>query len=199
MRAGASPSRVALVSLCLLAMAGCGGRSVPTHFYLLAPQGKVPSPAAGDGNAMTIGVGPARLPPYLDRPQIVTRKSQDEIGLSEFELWGEPLTDGVARAIAEDLRALLPSARVALFPWVGPRVVQYQVLVDVVRFDGSPGGPVALEASWRILGEDRKDVREGQFTHSEPTREPGYVALVGAMSRSLGALSREIAAALPGR
>ena len=115
------------------------------------------------------------------------------------ELGGEPLAEGVPRAIAEDLGALLPSARIALFPWVGPRVVQYQVLVEVARFDGPLGGDVALEASWRILGPDRKDVREGRFTHNEPTGEPGYIELVGAMSRSLGALSREIASALPAR
>jgi uncharacterized protein len=198
MRAGARPMRVLLVFLSLVAVAGCGGRAAPTHFYLLAPQGKLASPA-GDANAVTVGVGPVRLPPYLDRPQVVTRRGQDEIGLSEFELWGEPLADGVPRAIAEDLRVLLPGARIALFPWVGPRVVQYQLLVDVVRFDGSLGGDVTLEAGWRILGDDRKDVREGRFTHSEATGEPGYVGLVGAMSRSLGALSREIAAALPAR
>ena len=92
--------------------------------------------------------------------------------------------------------ALLPGVRIALFPWTGPRSIQYQILVDVIRFDGALGGSAVLEARWRILDADRKELREGRFVVSEPAGGPGYPALVGAMSRSLGALSREVAAAL---
>jgi hypothetical protein len=144
----------------------------------------------------TIGVTPVRIPAYVDRPQIVTRKGPDEISLTEFDRWGEPLVDGVPRTIAENLGLLLPNDRVALLPWAGMRAPQYRVVVDVARFDGTLGPGVLLEASWRILGAEGKTLREARFALSEPAAEPAYSALVAAMSRCLGGLSREIAAAL---
>ncbi len=47
-----------------------------------------------------------------------------------------------------------------------------------------------------VIGADRKDLRDDRFAVSDPAGEPGYAALVAAMSRALGALSREIAGAL---
>jgi uncharacterized lipoprotein YmbA len=136
------------------------------------------------------------VPAYVDRPQIVTRRSADEVDLSEFDRWAEPLADSVPRTIAANLGALLPGDRIALFPWAGSRPVQYQVVIDIARFDGALGGLVSLDARWRVLGPERTDVREGRFAGTEPTGGPGYAALVAAMSRSLGALSREIATAV---
>jgi uncharacterized lipoprotein YmbA len=195
--------RVALEALAvgalLFAAAGCGGQGAPSRFYVLAPLAGPPgsgTPAAADSAPVTIGVGPVRLPAYLDRPQVVTRLDPDRIDFGEFDRWGEPLADGVPRALAGTIGGLLPKSRIALFPWTGPRAIQYQVIVDVARFDGSLGGDVVLEARWRIVGADRKDLREGRFAASEPTGGQGYPAIVSAMSRSLGALGREIAAAL---
>jgi hypothetical protein len=132
----------------------------------------------------------------VDRPQIVTRNGPDEISLTEFDRWGEPLADGVPRTIAANLGVLLPNDRVALLPWAGMRAPQYQVLVDVARFDGTLGTGALLDANWRILGAEGKTLREARFAVSEPAPEPTYSALVAAMSRCLGGLSREIAAAL---
>jgi len=198
MRGRAHPIAALALGVLLLWVAGCAGGGSPSRFYVLAPIADRPGvAAAGAGDRpVSIGVGPVRLPAYVDRPQIVTRKSSDEIDLSEFERWGEPLADAVPRNLADNLGALLPGARIALFPWTGPRSLQYQILVDVTRFDGALGGSTVLEARWRILDADRKELREGRFVVSEPAGGPGYPALVGAMSRSLGALSREIAAAL---
>jgi uncharacterized lipoprotein YmbA len=187
------------LSALVLGLVGCAERTAPSRFFVLAPvAGPVAAPAqpGAEERPPSIGVGPVRLPAYVDRPQIVTRKSSDEIDLSEFNRWAEPLADSVPRTIAENLTALLPNDRIALFPWTGARALSHQVVIDVARFDGALGGTVSLDARWRILGPDRKDVRDGRFAANEPTAGPDYAALVAAMSRSLGALSREIAAAL---
>ena len=196
----------------LLAIGGCAPREAPSRFYVLTPVAAgapmvdrpasgaaATAPAPADARPPTVGVGPVRLPGYLDRPQIVTRKSPDQVDLGEFDRWAEPLADAIPRTVAENLAALLPNERVALFPWAGPRSIAYQVLVDVARFDGAPGGDVVLEGSWRILGPDRKDLAERRFAITEACGGPGYPPLVAAMSRALGALSRDIAAALPAR
>ena len=194
-RAGLVGVAALLVSGFALAATGCLGRGAPPRFYVLAPL-SAPVATAADSRPVTIGVGPVRLPGYIDRAPIVTRRGAEEIDVAELERWGEPLAEGVPRTIADNLAALMPAERIALFPWSGSRAIQYQVVIEVTRFDGPLGGVVVLDARWRIIGPGRRDLDERRFTVGEPTAAPTYPALVAAMSRVLGGLSREIAAIL---
>ena len=197
-------ARPARLAACVAAVVGamlaqgCGGeRTASSRFYILTP---LPPPAAtgagAGGDPITIGVGPVRLPAYLDRAQIVTRRGADEIDVAEFDRWGEPLSDGVPRTIANDLAALRPADNVALFPWPAGRPVRYHVLVDVSRFEGAPGGDVVLDARWRIMGDDRKELVARRSVVTEAVGGSGYPAIAAAMSRALATLSRQIAAAV---
>jgi uncharacterized lipoprotein YmbA len=141
-------------------------------------------------------VGPVRLPGLLDQPQIVTRPGADEIDRAEFHRWAEPLADSVPRVLAENLAALRKAERVTLFAWDSAQAVQRQVVVDVMRFDGALGGDVVLDARWRILATDGKELAANRSLLTQPTGGTGYPAVVAAMSRALAALSREIAATL---
>src|SRR5215470_5642519 len=175
--------------------AGClGGGSAPTRFYVLAPMDG--AAVAGD-RPLAVGVGPVSLAGYLDRPQIVTRPAADKIDLGEFDQWGEPLRDGITRVLAEDLSRQLPAAKISIFPWRGLEAVRYQVLVDVTRFDGPAAGDSALEARWRVLDAlTGKEVSAKTTRLSEAAGGSGYTLTVSAMSRALGALSRDIAQTL---
>jgi uncharacterized protein len=172
-------------------------RSDPARYYVLTevPRSAAATPAAEPGQGATIGVGPVSLPGYLDRIQIVTRRGA-QLDVAEFDRWGEPLSDGVPRTIAAYLADLLQTDRVVVFPWPLGRTIEHQVVVDVTRFDGMAGGDVRLEARWRVVGQDRKELALRSFAAREATGESGYPALVAAMNRSLGALSREIADSL---
>ena len=179
----------------LIGLAGCGGSSAPARLYVLtpAPDAAANPQGAGAAGGPSVGVGPVRLPGLLDRPQIVTRRGTDQIENAEFDRWAEPLGNNVPRVLAENLAALLKTERVALFPWNPDRSIQYQVVVDVARFDGAVGGDVVLDARWRILGADGKEAAVNRSLLTQPTGGAGYPALVTAMSRALAALSREIA------
>jgi uncharacterized protein len=85
--------------------------------------------------ALTIGVGPVTLLPYLDRPQMVIRTSQAQLHLAEFDQWAASLQDTVARVLAENLSLLMPTARVVLHPWSWTTVIDQQVLLEVTQFD----------------------------------------------------------------
>jgi uncharacterized lipoprotein YmbA len=173
---------------------GCIGHSAPPRFYVLTdvPRSTVAAPSAEPGRGPAVGVGPVALPGYLDRTQIVTRRGA-QMEVAEFDRWGEPLSEGVPRAIAAYLAAFLQTERIVVFPWPGARTIEHQVVIDVTRFDGVVGGDVLLEARWRVLGQDRKELVLRYSAVREATGESGYLALVAAMSRSVGALSREIA------
>jgi uncharacterized lipoprotein YmbA len=182
----------------LIAMTGCAGSSAPARLYVLtpAPEARVAPLGAAVPGSPALGVGPVRIPGLLDRPQVVTRRGADEIDAAEFDRWGEPLADSVPRILAENLAALRTTERVALFAWDPAPSVQHQVVVDVMRFDGAIGGDVVLDARWRILATDGQELSVNRSVLTQPTGGTGYPAVVGAMSRALGALSREIAATL---
>ena len=158
-----------LVSGSLLATTGCLGGGAQTRFYVLAPLAG-PVATAADSRPVTIGVGPVRLPGYIDRAPLVTRRGAEEIDVADLDRWGEPLADGVPRTIADNLAALMPADRIALFPWSGSRAPQYQVVIEVARFDGPLGGALVLDARWRIIGPDRRDLGERRFTRRRAHR-----------------------------
>lgn len=200
MRGGVRRIAAVLLGAVLLAggAAGCGGRGAETRFYVLAPMPGAAAPAA-DGRPVTIGVGPVRLPGYVDRGQIVTRRGAEQIDLAELDRWGEPLADAIPRILTENLATLMPAERFAQFPWLGSRQIQYQVAIDITRLDGPLGGAIVLESRWRIIGPERKDLGERRFVASEPAGAATYSAQVAAMSRALAALSRDIASGLATR
>ena len=192
--------RLALsVIAALLALAACGGGNAPSRFYTLSPLtgGDGPRGTATRERGMAIGVGPVRLPEYLNRPQIVTRTGPNEFQVAEFNQWGGPLEAEFARVLTENLSTLLPADRVAIFPWSMPYPATYRVQVAVARFEAEASGEVSLVARWSIVGRDGKDaMRAGQSSFREAGGKQDFDGMVAAMSRALGGLSREIAAAL---
>jgi uncharacterized protein len=146
---------LAVLSLALLLLEGCGS-TPPTRFYVLPTLTDASPPAAAGKRELTIGIGPVTLPPYLDRPQIVTRASRARLILGEFDQWGAPLHDSVTRSLAENLSLLVPTDRVVLHPWSRTTVPDYQVTLEVLQFDAGPGGEVILAARWQILNTNEK-------------------------------------------
>jgi uncharacterized lipoprotein YmbA len=137
------------------------------------------------------------LPQYVNRPQIVTGESSNELQRASREQWAEPLDTNFARVLADNLSVLLGTDRVAIFPWKGPVPIDYQVVVEVTQFLGVPKGAVALVALWRVLGKDGREVLVSRQSRLSETTESGqYDALAAAMSRTVASLSREIATAI---
>ncbi len=170
----------------------CTLRAAPPKTYLLSPASPAPA-AAGAGRGPVVGVGPVTVPAYLDRPSIVVRAGGDEVRLSSENHWAEPLKDGVARVVAENLALMVPTDAVAVFPWRSPWTVRYRVIVEILRFDGPLGGPVMLNARWRLLDGDGKELVLRAVTLSEPAADATYGGLVASQSRLLAAVSRDIA------
>jgi uncharacterized lipoprotein YmbA len=69
--------------------------------------------------------------------------------------------------------------------------------VKVIRFDGSPGDKVVLEAWWTLLSGDGKILLQSKRSNfSEPAGGQDYKSLVWAQGRNLASLSRDIAEAI---
>jgi hypothetical protein len=125
----------------------------------------------------------------------VTRTGENQLELAEFDRWAEPLQKNLSRVLVLNLSTLLSTDRVALHPWNRSTPMDYQVIVDVGRFEAGRDGRASLLARWTIVaGTDRKILLMRKSTFSEPIAPDGYEATVASMSRLVGALSREIAA-----
>ena len=136
------------------------------------------------------------VPPYLDRPQIVTRASRAKLVLADLDQWAAPLHDTIARALAENLSLLIPTERVVLSPWQRTIDPDYQVTVEVLQFDRGPGGEVVLAARWSLLDRDGKELVLRTSRLSQSAGGADYEAAVTAMGQALEALARDMAATL---
>lgn len=170
-----------VLALAAMFLGGCldlGKESPPVRYYLLSP---LPGVAPADAVVL---VEPVVLPPYLRRPQIVTRRQGNEIGRAEFDRWGEPLEESIRRVVGENLALLdVPGGEGG-----------WRVRLEIVRFEGGPGGEVELQARWSVAAGEKSFRSASQASVREPVTAAGYDAMVAAMSRALASLSREIAA-----
>jgi len=192
----------AVVLLSLLC-GGCApfgsGTTRATSFYVLSSMqssepGVQPIARIDD---VYLGVGPVEIPDYLNRKEIVLRSMTNEVVLSEFAQWAGPLRQDFTRVVAENLALLLETDKVVGFPWRAPVPIRYQIMIDLSRFDGQPGENALLRARWIVLAEDGQSILHLQ--HSvirEPCESDDMNSLVAAKSRTIGTLSREIAAAI---
>jgi uncharacterized lipoprotein YmbA len=184
-----------LAATLLLLVAACS-QTPPTQFYTLSSM-QLPASDVGGPNTV-VGVGPVTLPEYLDRPQIVTRESGNRVMLADFSVWVEPINGMFMRVLVENLSLLLATDNVISLPQRRPMRLDYQVEVDVTRFDADLSGRALLDARWRVFGRDgERLIGEGRSTIVEPAAEPGtYEAIVAALSKALGQMSAAIASAI---
>ncbi len=191
--------------LLLMIMAGCASDK-PTRLYVLSALAEQPAQVSAQGVA--IGVGPITLPKYLDRPQIVTRVEGNSLNQADLDQWGGDLNDNITRVLATNLSDLLSTDRVSLYPWSDRAPVDYQVSLDITRFEQDTDGSVVLDVFWTLsdtkggaaLVMRRSTYRDKTASQAASGASPAggrpYDGLVAAMSRDLAALSRDVAAAI---
>lgn len=190
-----------IVCVCsVLALGGCVSvlSSPNPRFYTLsALSEKQLSEEFDIPSGTIIGIGPVKIPEYLNRPQIVTVNKDKTLSFAEFERWAEPLDFAMARLINEDLTLIFPSATLVIFPWDVVITVKYQVIADVIRLENELDKDLFLVAQWSIIDLEKK---QAVFTKRSQFRQPiaphNYYGLTEALSNACAALSSEVAQGL---
>ncbi|MBF0368802.1 MAG: membrane integrity-associated transporter subunit PqiC [Magnetococcales bacterium] len=187
-----------LLGACIPTVGG-GGPVMPTRYFLLGKETQTLASLESATTSLTpLTVNPVVIPPYLNRPEIVTRDGYNEITLSEYHQWGGSLSDNLSRVLEENLSQLLPGHRLGngLTPVVD--LSGLTLVVRILRFERGVERQVNLTASWRILGDDDGRIKaSGHFSKESAAVGYGdYVAVVAAMNDNLTALSQEIAQAI---
>ena len=117
--------------------------------------------------------------------------------MDEFVRWAEPLKDNFYRVLVENLSLLLHTPEVYAFDRRGSRPGDFQIIIDVTRFDSTEGGEAHLTAFWTIAGKDRETLpvkRKSVFRSASALQ--GMKGKVDAQNRVLTEFSREIAEAI---
>ncbi len=180
--------------LIVFLLGGCSS-TPPVAYYTLntLPERQQEIPAAVMDDTIAIGVGPVEFPKFLDRPQIVTRKSQNQIEVSEFNRWAGSFPGDFSRVLAKNISILLPTDRVAVYPWGDQFTPTYQIKLEVEQFDGQLGESVVLDVTWMVTDQEGSNtlvVRKSRV--EEAVLDKTYEALVEAKSNGLVTLSRTI-------
>ena len=190
--------KLTITAVSMLA-AGCSPLApLPNHnkFFMLSPisESAAGTTVATSGSAVSIGVGPVDFPDYLRRKEVVTRTAANRIDVSDENRWAGPLDKNFTRVLSENLAALLNTQRVESYPWSLSRSVDYQVIVDVQRFDTSSDKQAKLVARWSIRdGHNGKELYSTQTVATAPVGS-GEEGPTAALSANVATLSREISA-----
>src|SRR5579872_3949683 len=198
--------RIAAACLAMILLAGCSIASVleprkdPSQFFVLTP---IDSAARGvpitysGGTAhteITIGLGPVKFPAYLAREEIVTRSSPNKVDLSDINRWAEPLDKNFVTVLGQNLTVLL-GAQVKTFPWYRPANLDYQIALDIARFDTDSKGTAEIVGRWEIEDPDTGDVLNSGEINIVDTAQSGETN-AATLSRAVGDLGTQLADAI---
>ncbi|MDR2512359.1 MAG: PqiC family protein [Puniceicoccales bacterium] len=157
---------------------------------------------------IALQVGRVQLPAYLDRQEIVTRSSAQQLAVHDTQRWLEPLGKACTRVFAHDLAQRLGAKLMThgLILDSLPNTPQgIEVRMEIYQFDGPVDGKVTLRARWilidqwgSIMGKDSAGITHfaGQGEVSEKIASAGKEAIpvyVDAMSKAVDALAGLVA------
>jgi uncharacterized lipoprotein YmbA len=185
--------KASLVVFLVMIISGCASTE-PSRFYTLHASKDSDTIQQSSPYELFVMIGPVEIPDYLDRPQIVSRTSQNEITFSEFQRWAGSLKDDITRVLSENLIQLLSEDAIAVSPWEWGATSNYRIGVNIRRFDIMPEGNVLLNARCTLIGEDgMTQLLMWEASVTEPITAQTYDAKVSSMSGALEKLSQDIA------
>jgi uncharacterized lipoprotein YmbA len=189
---------VLALGIALLFLAGCTAIKTKTsRFYVLSSMAGVETEKQvrpSDTSNISISIGPISLPKYLRKPQIVTRTGNNELNLAEFDRWAGKIEEDIGRVIAENLGHMLATDKVLSYPSMQAIGPDYNIQIDISRFDGRLGGDIELIVRWAVLDGQGRAVHGIKATHIiESAGGEGYADMVLAQSKALAVFSRELA------
>ena len=189
--------RTLAVSLIGLLLISCAAQEALPNFFLLhGSTGRIRSSQSG---GTSVFVRRVDVPAYLAKGSLVTLKQGIQVEYAATANWAEPLDQGVARAVAEDLSRSSRIRAYGFSPESPPADHKYEVWIRLERFEGNDNGEVVLRAHWAVSSADSSEpIASRTVDIRRHGWHPGdYAGLVRLLSGELAEMSREIARSIP--
>ncbi|NEV64827.1 PqiC family protein [Thiorhodococcus minor] len=182
------------VSTMVLSLIGCAS-TPPSSFYTLSP---LPMDEQIPPEGLSIGLGPVSLPVFLDRPQIVSRETDNRLRVDELHRWGGTLQDDFLRVWSENLALLLGTSRILIFPSEIRFALDFRIAAEVLAFEQGADGQAVLRVRWMVMdGRTDEVLLVRRQTYGEAIPAPGDTnAMLVALSATVGDFSKDVASAL---
>ncbi|MBF0192403.1 MAG: membrane integrity-associated transporter subunit PqiC [Magnetococcales bacterium] len=187
--------------LATLLNAGCGGPvSPPTRFFLLTSlpaQEERVKPGVNRQQGLVVELEPVEIPQYLNRPEMVTRAGGNRLRLERLNQWAGDFKEDIGRVTLENLSRMLDSDRVVILPNRAESALDFRLATTINRFEPDENGQVALDARWTLFdGKGGVLLTRHTRVSARADKPDDHESLVGAMSRTLGMLNREMGEAI---
>ena len=146
---------------------------------------------------LAVGVGPITIPETVNRPNIVTPRNANQLEVSEFHRWSEPLRENISRVVITNLADRMGVSKLYAYPWLRAQIDNI-ARIDVLQMNGEVGREVYLQVRWQILsGSKPHELLDTRITeYRQAVSGGGYSSLVAAYSAAYASLSDDIAQAL---
>jgi uncharacterized lipoprotein YmbA len=167
--------------------------SPPVQFYALEPTVSG-SPAVHDTHGI-VQITRVRIPPVLDRQQIVRESASYRVEISNQNRWSAPVDQMIQQVLTRDLLRILPPGEVAL-PHAPTAPETRRIVIDILRFAADPSNIIQLEANWTVMSASADTAACTQYLKlSQAAASSGYTDIVQSMSAALGQAAVQIATA----
>jgi uncharacterized protein len=186
-------------AILVVSVTGCSGLLAPepdkSHYFVLSSEGNA-SVQPGKRTDIWLGLGPIKVPGYLDTQNIVRSDANGSINYVRNAFWAESLSDSFGRALLYRTGARIGTGHVTQFPWYSSTRVDWKVPVDVLRFEATSDGRVVLVARWTVQRTKDGAVIAGAESVLEEPAGADPALIVDALSRCVDRLADAIAGAV---
>jgi uncharacterized lipoprotein YmbA len=182
---------VFVVALTAASSVGCLGRSPAVEHFILG-SGAVPDASLDSGGAVSILIGPVRLPAYLDRPQHARLRASGQVELDEFTRWLGGFEKNFLRGLELEVARQTGSARVSTHPAKAPFPFDVKVRLHIDDLVVVDGQTLRVRIRWAM-------VRTGSETPAELYAMDESIALASDSNEAVVAAHDAVLADLAGR
>ncbi|HKT29628.1 PqiC family protein [Dyella sp.] len=185
-------SSAAIVGFLLASITGCA-HSPPTRYVTLSAE---PASSPRMTTLQPIQLTAVHIPAELDRPEVVTQDSANQLTVHDNDRWGAPLAPMMRRTLAQDLLARLP-ANTFILPDAPAPPGTRTLVVTVLNSEADANGTLTLQVSWALLsGHPSHATQTQQLTLTANMMSGDAAAQAAALSQLLGQLADRIAASI---
>ena len=180
-----------VLPICLALLSGCFGSSAATRFHMLSSS-SVPELTQSE-TAIRVAVGPVTVAEYLSRDELIVRGADHTVKVLDFDHWIEPLERAIPRVLADKMEVELKQAHALVYPAPASHDADFQIQVEIERFDASEADQTVLVALWSVRSKSGQQIVSRQRTVLSRSAESDDKA---AVVRSLNGLINELAQAI---
>jgi uncharacterized lipoprotein YmbA len=190
--------------LSIMSLTACSSNNKPkTQYYLLnSPmklitqdqQKKNSSLNLVDEKKLPISVKILELPDYLAQPSLVLQLSDHQLHYSHFNMWAEPLREGIAQALTRDLNASNKQFNFTANSATSDNK-KASITIKITTFQATHQSQVLLMGSYTLLNNELTNklaMGKNRFKLFVALDSDGYPHAVEKMRQAITLLAKEI-------